>query len=100
MTSYFYIPVPYDEKDIFLGCLEGHVGLHRTIQLQLLQHYWWGIDLDYYDSEWFALETNRDHSAVFEIASRYCISDSFVYYDGYSISSKGFLPIVVDIMVI
>ena len=43
---------------------------------------------------------NRDHSLVFEIASKYCILDSFVYYDGYSISSKGFLPAVVDIMVI
>jgi len=39
---------------------------------------------------------NRNHSVVFEIASKYCISDSFVDYDGYSISSKGFLPIVVD----
>ena len=36
----------------------------------------------------------------FEIASKYCISDSFVDYDGYSISSKGFLPAVVDIIVI
>ena len=27
-----------------------------------------GIDLDYLDIEWFALETNRDHSVVFEIA--------------------------------
>ena len=50
--------------------------------------------------EWFALETNRDHSVVFEIASKYCISGSFVDRDGYSISSKGFLPPVVDIMVI
>ena len=50
--------------------------------------------------EWFALETNRDHSVVFEIASKYCILDSFVDYDGYSTSSKGFLPTVVDIMVI
>ena len=29
---------------------------------------------------------NRDHFVVFEIASKYCISDSFVGYDGYSIS--------------
>ena len=43
---------------------------------------------------------NRDHSVVFEIASKYCISDSFVDHDGYSISSEGFLPAVVDIMVI
>ena len=46
------------------------------------------------------METNRDHSVIFEIASKYCISDSFVDYDGYSISSKGFWPAVVDIMVI
>ena len=60
----------------------------------------WGIDLDYCDIEWFALERNRDHSVVFEIASKYCILDSFVDHDGYSISSKGFLPTVIDIMVI
>ena len=60
----------------------------------------WGIDLDYCYIEWFALETNRDHSVVFEIAPKYCISDSFVDHDGYSISSEGFLPTVVDIRVI
>ena len=60
----------------------------------------WDLDLDYYDTERFALEMNRDHSVVFEIASKYCISDCFVDHDGYSISSKGFLPTVVDIMVI
>ena len=59
-----------------------------------------GIDLDYHDIKSSALETNRDYSVVFEIASNYCISDSLVDYDGYSISSKGFLPTVVDIMVI
>jgi len=42
----------------------------------------------------------RDHSVVFEIAPKNCISDSFVDYEGYSISSKEFLPTVVDIMVI
>ena len=60
----------------------------------------WGIDLDYRDIEWFALETNRDHSVIFETASKYCISDSFVGHDGYSISSKRFLLTVVDVMVI
>ena len=59
-----------------------------------------GIDLDYCDIEWFVLEMNRDHSVVFEITSKYCISHSFVDYYGYSISSKGFLPTIVDIMVI
>ena len=33
-------------------------------------------------------------------ASKYCISDSFVDCYGYYISSKGFLPSVVDIMII
>ena len=80
--------------------LEGLIGLHRAVQLQLLQHCWSGIDLDYSYIEWFALEMNREHSVVFEIASKYCISDSFVDHDGYSISSKGFLPTVGDIMVI
>ena len=31
--------------------------------------------MDYHDIEWFALEMNRDHSVVFEIASKYCISE-------------------------
>ena len=48
----------------------------------------WGIDLDYCDTEWFALEMNRDHSVVFEIASKSCILDSFVDYVGYSISLR------------
>ena len=56
--------------------------------------------MDYCDIEWFALEMNRDHSVVFEIASKYCILDSFVDHDGYSIFSKRFMPTVVDIMVI
>ena len=30
--------------------------------------------MDYRDIEWFALEMTRDHSVVFEIASKYCIS--------------------------
>ena len=89
-------------KRTFLGVLvlEGLVGLHRTVQFQLFSFTGWGIDLDYCDTEWFALETNRGYSVIFEIAPKYCISDSFVDSDGYSISSKGFLPTVVDIMVI
>ena len=46
------------------------------------------------------VETKRDHSVIFEIASKYCISDSFDDHDGYSISLKGYLLTVVDIMVI
>ena len=47
-----------------------------------------------------SLGMNKDHSLIFEIASKYCLSDSLVDHDGYSISTKGFLPTVVDIMVI
>ena len=71
--------------------LEGLVGLHRPVPLKLLQNYW-GIDLDYHDIEWFALETNIDHSVVSEAASKYCILDSLVYYEGYSISSRDSSP--------
>ena len=90
--------------------LKGLVGLHRTVQLSFFSITGWGIGLDYHDIEWFALETNRDHFVIFETASKYCILGSFLtmlllllllsHYEGYSISSKGFLPTVVDIMVI
>ena len=82
------------------GVLKDPVGLHRTVQLQLLQYYWSGhrLGLLWYWMVW--LKMNGDHSVIFEIAFRYCILDSFVDYDGYSISSKGFLPTLVDIMVI
>ena len=43
---------------------------------------------------------NSEHSVVFEIVPKYCILDSFVDYKGYFISSKEFLPIVVDVIVI
>jgi len=39
-------------------------------------------------------------SVVFEIAPKYCVSDSFVDSEGYFISSKGFFPTVIDITVI
>ena len=80
--------------------LEDLLGLHRIVQLQLFSITGRGTNLDYCDIEWFALETNRDHSVIFETASKYYISDSSVEYDGYSISSKGFFLTVVDIMVI
>ena len=59
-----------------------------------------GIDLNYCEVEWLALETNQDHSIIFEVAPKSCISDSFVDYEGYSVSSVGFLSTVVNIMVI
>ena len=80
--------------------LKGLVGLHRTIQLQLLQCYWLEhrLRLLWY---WIVFLDNEQSSFCrFWVASKYCILDCFVDHDGYSISSKGFLPTVVDIMVI
>ena len=79
--------------------LEGVIGFHWTSQLWLSWHWWWGIDLDYWDVEWFTLETNRLFCHFWSPH----MSTAFwplVDCKGYSISSKGFLPIVVDIMVI
>ena len=60
------------KRTSFLGVsFKRSLGLHRTVQLQLLSVTGWGIDLDYCDIERFALEMNRDHSVVFEIASKY-----------------------------
>ena len=58
-----------------------------------------GIDLDYCDTEWFALEMNRDHFLILRVHPSTALR-TFVDYDGYSISSKGFLPTIVYIMVI
>ena len=80
--------------------LEGIIGLHRTVQLSFFSITGLGVELDHCDIEWNALEMNRDHSIICEIAPKYCISDSLVDYHGYSISSKGFLPTVLDMMVI
>ena len=48
LTSYFCIPVPYNEKNVYFWMLvlKGLVGIHRTIQLQLLLHYWSGHRLE------------------------------------------------------
>ena len=46
----------------------------------------WGTDLYYCDIEWFASETNRDPSVIFETVPKYCISDSFVDHHFYLFS--------------
>ena len=62
--------------------LEGLVDLHRSTYFNFFNISGWGIDLDYCDVGWFALETNWDHSVVFEIVPKYCISDSLVDFRG------------------
>ena len=54
--------------------LEVLVGLHSTL-FSFSGISGWSIDLDYCDVEWFALETNSDHSVIFATAPKYCISD-------------------------
>ena len=102
LDSLLWHSSPLYWKGYLLGMLvpKGLVGLHRTIQLQLLQCYWSGhrLGLLWY---WMVCLGNEQRSfCLFEIASKYCILDSFVDYDGYSISAKEFLPTVVDIMFI
>ena len=58
--------------------LKGLVSLHRPFNVIFFSIIVWGIDLNYCDIEWFALDTNRDHSLIFEIAYKSCVSDSFV----------------------
>ena len=70
--------------------LEGLVGVCRTILLQLPQHYWLGHRLVLLWYWVVCLGMNRDHSVIFEMAPKYCISDSFFDCEGYSVSSKGF----------
>ena len=81
--------------------LEGLAGLHRTVQLQLLVRAQTWITLILNDFPWKQTEIILSFLRLhFEIASKYCILDSLVDHNGYSISSKGFLPTVVDIIVI
>ena len=80
--------------------LKGLLGLHTTVQLQLLQHYWLGhrLGLLWY---WMVCLGNVQRSfCCFWDCIQVLHLESFVDYDGYSISSKGFLTTVVDIMAI
>ena len=99
--STFAFQSPMMKRTSFLGVSsKGLVGLHRTIQLQLLQHYWLGhrVGLPWY---WMVCLGNKPRSFChFWDCIQVLHSDSFVDHGGYSISSKGFLPKVVDIMII
>ena len=80
--------------------LEGLIGLHRTVQVQLLQHYWLGhrLGLLWY---WMVCLWNEQRSFChFWDCIQVLYFRLSCDHDAYSISSKGFLPTVVDIMVI
>ena len=80
--------------------LEGLVDLHGTIQLQFLQHYSLGHrpgSLWY----WMVCLGNEQRSFChFWDCTQELHFKLFCWLDRYSISSKGFLPALVDIMVI
>ena len=48
--------------------LEGLIGLRRTVHFFSITG--WGIDLDYCDTEWFALEPSRDQSVILRLHPR------------------------------
>ena len=79
---YFCIPVPSNKKDICFDVSSKRSSKFiEPFNFSFFSITGWGKGLDYCDIEWFALETNRDHSAVFEIASNYFILDFFVDHD-------------------
>ena len=92
--------IPYNEMDIFFWVLvlKHLVGLHRTVQLQLLQHYW--------SETWITVILNGLPWKMKEIILSFLrlhpstAYQTFVDQEGYSISSNRFLDTVVDIMVI
>ena len=96
----FAFQFPIMKRTSFLVLvLEVLVGLYRTVQLQLLQHYWLGhrLGLALY---WMVRLGNKQIILSFLRLHPSTVFQTFVDYNGYSISSKGFLLTVVDIMVI
>jgi len=95
LTSYFFIPVHL----FWVLVLEGLVGLYRTVQLQLLQRYQSGHRLELLMLN--GLLGNEQRSfCLFWDGIQVPHFRLLCYYNVYSISSKGFLPTIVDIMVI
>ena len=79
--------------------LEVLVYLHRHFGFSFFGISGFDIDLDCYDVEWFAVETTEIILSFLRLhpsTAFWTLVDS----NGYSISCKGFLPTVVDIMVI
>ena len=96
----FAFPYPIMKRTSFLMLvLEGLVGLHRTVQLQLLQHYWSGHGLGLLWC-WMVYLWNEQRSFCHWDCTQILNFRLFVDDEGYSISSKGFLPRAVDIIVI
>ena len=74
---------------------EGLLGLHRTINFSFFSISLWGIDLNYSAID-ICLGNEPRLFCHFWDCTKFCILDSFLDYEGYSTSSKVFLPTVVD----
>ena len=79
--------------------LEVLVDLHRTFNFSFFHITGWGIDLDYSDIEWLALETNRDHSVVLRLHPSTAFQTLLLTMMATPFLLK-VLPTVVDIVVI
>ena len=80
--------------------LKDLVGLHKTVHLQLIQHYWLGhrLGLPWY---WMVCLGDEQRSFChFWDCIQVMHFRLFCWPWWYSISSEGFLPAIVDIMVI
>ena len=89
----FAFQAPMMKTTSFCVCVLvlGLVGLLRTFQLQVFKHSWLGHRLGLL-WHWMACLVNGQRSfCFFEIVPKHCILDSFTDYEGYSVSSKGFL---------
>ena len=60
----------------FALSLEGLVVFIEPVSFSFFSFSTWSIDLDSHDVEWSALEMKLDHSVIFEIIPKYCISYS------------------------
>ena len=71
--------------------LEGLIGLHRTIQFQLLPHYWLGhrLELLWY---WMVCLGNEEIIMSFLSLNPHTAFHSFVDYVDYSIPLRDFCP--------
>ena len=99
LTSYFCIPVPYEEKDIFFGvsCRRScRFSMNCSASSALVIGAWTWITVILNDLPW-------KWTKIILSFLRLQLSTAFqtlVDYEDYSISFRGFLPTVVDIMVI
>ena len=93
-------PLNWNWHPFLVLVLEGLLGLHRTIQFQLLQNYWSGIDLITVilnGLPWKLTETILSFSRLHPSTA---FQTHLLTMMAIPISSKGFLPTIMDIMVI